>query len=341
MDSAEQVIYMGVCLGGRYRVTQFIGSGNFSGVFRATDDDSGQEVAVKILSFRSGSLLEARLEFDGEKDLLQTLAGCSHVVNAIDHGSHPLTLTAPTGTPLVVTIEYVVLELADACLSELLLFRNRLPWSDRLRLFRDIVKGVHQMHLRQVVHRDIKADNSLVFSDTQSAKIADLGRSKDTSQPSQFISTAYAAGRGDLRFAPPEFIWLCGGEDAVEMARADLYLLGSLLFELATGFGITTLALPDATSILNLMQPLTEAARRADLVARHRELLERYLPTYELFGQEVPPPLRDRARSLLATLTDPDPKSRVPGFRRSTLSPWDLEWVLHGIDVLLKIDGFS
>jgi serine/threonine protein kinase len=170
------------------------------------------------------------------------LAGCSHVVNSIGDGTHQLELAAPGGASVKFDVPYLVLELADGSLAELLLNRARLPWQARLELYRDLVKGVHQMHLGGVVHRDVKSDNSLIFSRPQGAKIADLGRSRNTVAQSRFVAEAYEAGRGDLRFAPPELLWKCGTDNPDDMARVDLFLLGSLLFELATGVAITQVA---------------------------------------------------------------------------------------------------
>jgi serine/threonine protein kinase len=184
MDSAEQAIYIGATLGNRYLVEAHLGDGNFSGVFAATDQQTGRKVAVKILSLRSTHSAEALLEFDGEKALLKLLAGCTHVVELLDDGTHQLELVAPPSENAVtIDVPYLVLELADASLSELLLERDRLPWQARLKLLRDLVKGVHQMHLGKVV-------NGLVFSAPQGAKIADLGRSKHTRDGPRFIAEA-------------------------------------------------------------------------------------------------------------------------------------------------------
>jgi len=341
MDAAEQEIYIGVTLAGCYLIEAHLGSGNFSGVFRATDQHTEREVAVKILSFRSSHSADARIEFDGEKALLELLSGCSHVVNRVDDGTHQLELAAPGGAIVKFDVPYLVLELADGCLAELLLNRARLPWQARLELYRDLVKGVHQMHLSNVVHRDVKSDNSLVFSRPQGAKIADLGRSKNTADPSRFVAEAYEVGRGDLRFAPPELLWKCGTEDPNDMARVDLFLLGSLFFEIATGVAITQLALIDPLAILTAASRLPRLAREADLRVRTHELREQFMPAYDLFEREMPSHLRDPAVRLLRQLTDPDPTARVPAFRQRSLPPWDLQWLIQKVDVLLKMEAYN
>lgn len=341
MDAAEQEIYVGLILAERYLIKAHIGSGNFSGVFRALDQKSGREVALKILSFRSAHSPEARIELDGEKALLALLSGSSHVVNLIDDGTHQLELAAQGGATVKFDVPYLVLELADGCLAELLLNRARLPWQARLELYRDLVKGVHQMHLSSVVHRDVKSDNSLVFSRPQGAKIADLGRSKHTAEPKRFMVESYEAGRGDLRFAPPELLWKCGTDDPDDMARVDLFLLGSLLFEIATGVAITQLALVDPLAILNAASGLARSTRELDLRVRIPELRGDFMSAYDLFAREMPPHLRKPAVRLLMLLTDPDPAARVPSFRRRSLPPWDLQWLIKKVDVLLKLEAYN
>src|SRR3546814_12706888 len=98
------------------------------------------------------------------------------------------------------------------------------------------------MHSRRIVHRDLKSSNALLFnvdSRKPAVKISDLGRSCLTTEPPRFSTQQYVAGRGDLSFAPPELLWLQGDNDPGHYRQADLYLVGSVLFELATAQGIT------------------------------------------------------------------------------------------------------
>lgn len=341
MDPAEQSAYIGETLDGRYEVEALIGSGHFSGVFRATDTQSGDAVAIKILSFRNAP--EARIEFDGERELLEALTSCSNVLTLRDSGQHQLALQTTAGVALPVLVEFLVFELADANLTELLVRRHELPWEERLALFRDVAKGVHQMHIRQMVHRDTKSDNALLFSAPDiTAKLADLGRSRDTTKPPRFSAEAYVAGRGDLRFAPPELLWLCGTTDPVAMALSDLYLLGSILFELGTGIGLTSAALGNPRLIVDQAVQLPESARAADYTHRHHELRERYEPAFAAFSNELSAALRGPALQLLRQLTDPNPAKRVPSFRRrNPQGDWNLEWLLRRVDVLRKVESLA
>jgi len=191
MDLAEAQIYLGERMCGRYLIRTFLGSGAFAGVFEAVDEHAGDTpVAVKILSIQAAQSPDARLEFDGERELLRALTGCSNVVTLIDADQHTMTLSA-NGVDFKVEASFLVLELANASLAELLLDRRKIAWSDRLQLFRDVAKGVHQMHLQRMVHRDAKADNALVFSAPPLAKVSDLGRSCRTDNARRFALEDY------------------------------------------------------------------------------------------------------------------------------------------------------
>lgn len=338
MDLAEAKIYLGERMCGRYLIREFLGSGAFAGVFEAVDEHAdGVPVAVKILSIQAAQSPDARLEFDGERELLRALTGCSNVVTLLDADQHTMTLSA-NGVNFTVDASFLVLELAEASLAELLLDRRKISWSDRLQLFRDVAKGVHQMHLQRMVHRDAKADNALVFPQQPLAKVSDLGRSCRTDNPRRFPLEDYMIGRGDLRFAAPELVFCCGSDDPLAMARADIYLVGSALFEIGTGVGLTAAALGNPRQITARLARMPLEARVSEFRGRISEVRQRQASAYEIFRAELPSHLRNPATDLLRLLTDPDPTKRTSALRQRSADPWDLQWLLGRIDVLRKID---
>lgn len=340
MDQTEIALFLSETLAGRYRPAAHLGSGGFAGAFLATDDRSETEVAAKILKISQCSDPDARREFRDEVDLLGKLRDCDRVIRRLDSGDHVVSLRHPlSGGSISVTTEFVVLELAAGSLADLLLYGASFTWSDRLRLYRDVVKGVHQMHLRRIVHRDVKAENGLVVEHPPAAKIADLGRAHDTNEPPRFAVEAYLGGRGDTRFAPFEFLWLQGTQDPEDQARADLYLLGALLFELATGVGLTTAVATDPLAVMRSKAALAETDRERDWRANIPLLKDSARPAFESFGRELPAVIRERAVGVLEQLTDPDPARRLPR-RRGGHGPqpdaWDLQWLLDRIDGLRR-----
>ena len=195
------------------------------------------------------------------------------------------------------------------------------------------------MHLRWMVHRDTKSDNVLLFSRPEQAKVSDLGRSRDTRQSPRFIPNDYAHGRGDLRFAPPELLWGLGdSSDADLMVRGDLYMLGSLLFELSTGVGLTSVVFGDPRAVALAAHGLDVGSRQSNFELRQHEIRERYEAAYDQFSAELPAAIRGPATDLLRLLTHPDPARRTPAFRRRRhRDDWDLQWLLMRVDVLRRI----
>jgi serine/threonine protein kinase len=339
MDPNEAAVFLSETLVGRYRPRSLIGAGYFCGTFLADDEASGGEVAAKILRLQHASAPMAVQEFDDEVSLLRRLESCDRVVTLLNSGRQTVILQHPaTGIPLPMETRFAILELAAGSLADLVLGGPVLGWPDRLRLYRDVVKGVHQMHLQRIVHRDIKADNSLVFERPARAVVADLGRSHDTREAPRFAFEEYLHGRGDLRFAPLEFLWLQGTQEPDDQALADVYLLGSLLFEIATGVGATSMIAPSPRDVLNHMAALPPAAREVEWRAQIPWLREAARPVQDTFAHEVPPVIRARATTLFAQLTDPNPARRLPGFggARRAVTPWDLQWLLERIDGLRR-----
>lgn len=339
-------LYVGEVLAGRVRIVAFIAGGGFCLVFRGKDLADGSDVAVKVLE--PGATGDAVLEFETEGRLLAMLRSRSHVLTLRGDPSNSATIAIQkAGQPGIVPfpVRFMVVDLADACLAELVVNRAEVSWAARLGLFRDVVLGVHQMHLGKIVHRDIKSENALVTLGPGSAAtacIADLGRSRDINEPARFLVDDYLAGRGDLRFAPPELLHLAGADDAIVFRRADAYLLGSVLFELCTGQGITSLVFGNPSAVLQQAVQTNPGRRTTEYQSRMGEHRARFEPAFLLAEQELPLHLRREASRLLRQLCDPDPAQREKRYRSDQKVPrWDLNWLLRRVDVLIKLEKLS
>jgi serine/threonine protein kinase len=335
-------LYLGETLANRYEIREFIAAGGFCLVFEARDLIANLDVAVKIL--KPGATADAIQEFETEGQLLELLRPRSHVLNLLGAASNSDTITVlkpGLSTPLPLPVLFIVVELADACLVDLVANRADLTWMARLGLFRDVVLGVHQMHIGLVVHRDIKSENAVVRPSGQ-ACVADLGRGRNLREPARFLADQYVAGRGDLRFAPPELLHLAGSEDAIVFRRADTFLLGSTLFELCTGQGITGFVYGNPRALLTAAVGIDPARRATEYLARVAEHRARFEPAFLLAEQELPAHLRYEAGRLLRQLCDPDPKLREQRYRADIKQPvWGLNWLLRRVDVLRKLDSLS
>ncbi|GLY99459.1 protein kinase family protein [Actinoplanes sp. NBRC 103695] len=325
---------------GNYDVKEFLNEGYFGLVFQAVDFRTGISVAMKFLKLNHDRVILA--EFDNENELLYKLRRKSHVVDWIAHGEGTVPLVSqPHERTVDIRAPYIVMELAEGCLEELVVHRERLSWDARLRLFRGVVLGVHQMHLNKIVHRDLKSSNCLVLRvDRQpTAKVSDLGRSRDLLIPARQSAIEYLAGQGDYRFAPPELLWMQGVDKAVVWQLADLYGLGSILYELATGQGITAIALGSGLDRIAEVKNLPPRARKARYESQTSDLRLRYEDAFDKFRAELPQGIANYATQLVRQLCDPDPARRLPKIVGRPVRVQDgLDWLIRRVDILAKMN---
>lgn len=321
---------------GDYEVGEFLGAGGFALVFAAQQQATGQTVALKLLPPTAGH--DQSEEFHNEGSLLKILDQSSSVVRIYESREIPYAVPSADGSDIPVRIAFHALELGFGCLEELVLNRASLRWSDRLDLWRGVVRGVHQMHLKSVAHRDLKSGNCLVFMRPKNiveSKVADLGRSRNWAGPRLHGPAMYSHGLGDFRFAPPELLLGLGVDSADCHTRADLYGLGSVLFELATGQGITSTALGNVHAVMHNFGALQASGRAATPDA----FLDDYERAYNLFSVSVPPSIRDKAVPLLRQLCSPLPSARTPKTSNKkndrALKP-GLDWLIRRVDIVRK-----
>ena len=322
---------------GSYTVDDCIGGGHYGLVFEVTNVKTGSKFAMKVLIPNSDA--DAATDFDGEGLLLGKLNKCSNVINLIESGTATIPVQLQNGLSVPLPFKYHVLSLASGVLEEVLanpVHRNSVPWLERLSHWRGAIKGVHQMHLNTVAHRDLKSSNCLLMlrgGETE-LRVADLGRSKDFSNSASLQPQAYLSGRGDRRFAPPEYLWLQGGNTEKEFRNADLYGLGSLFVELATGQPMTALAIGNWASAVRQGEHDYLAGTHRDLAT----LRPQFRRAAEEMAEELPAVIRHEAVALISQLCDPVPTERQPRrFPGRRVVPDDgLSWLLRRADILSR-----
>ncbi len=207
---------------GAYRITSEIARGGMGSVYKAVRDDDAYQKVVAIKLIRSHLAHDViALRFMGERQILANLDH-PNIAHLIDGGQ------GDDGTP------YLVMEYVDGLSIDLHCERQRLPMTERLKLFRSVCMAVHYAHQRLIVHRDLKPSNILVDANGQ-VKLLDFGIARLLDP-----STLDASGRAEAAptvanamtpaYASPEQI---KGE-AVTTA-SDVYALGVLLYRLLTG----------------------------------------------------------------------------------------------------------
>jgi len=202
---------------GAWRVTSLLGQGGLAVVWRVVHARTGAVRALKVLTApdagHSARLLrEARAQ-----------AGLSHpnvvdVEDVLEVAGQPALLMALVEGP----------SLAG------LLSAGLLPLPEALALFEGVLAGVEAAHGSGVVHRDLKPANVLLdprAGGGWTPRVADFGLARQLSAEAVQALTATGAVLGTPAYMAPEQARDPSGVDA----RADIFSLGAVLFELACG----------------------------------------------------------------------------------------------------------
>jgi tetratricopeptide (TPR) repeat protein/predicted Ser/Thr protein kinase len=244
--------------GSRYRVIGALGGGGMGDVFRAYDTELRVEVALKVIRPEHAAREASLARFRREIALARTIAS-PHVLRVYDLGEHD-------GRRFL-SMQYVDGE----DLAELIRRAGRLPRPRALALFRQVCAGVAAAHDLGIVHRDLKPQNVLVDREDR-VYIGDFGLARTVDDGGVTLDGAVL---GSPAYMSPEQV-----KGAAVDARADVYALGLLLFQLLAGEQAFHGDTPHALMEVRLHQParpLRELAPDvpsylAEIVARCLEL---------------------------------------------------------------------
>ena len=199
---------------GRYVARAFLGQGGRKQVFKAVDTRLDREVALSII--RTSGLDEASIErVRREARAMARLGDHPNIVNIFDVGEEG-------------DVIYLVAELMPGGSVEEQLNRamGALGLDRALAIGRNVGEALKYVHEQGVVHRDIKPANVWLARDG-TAKLGDFGLAAGARSAKL---TGEGMVLGTAAYMAPE--QATGGE--VD-ARSDLYSLGALLYEVATG----------------------------------------------------------------------------------------------------------
>ena len=205
---------------GAYRVARLLGIGGMGRVYKGVHPTIGSRVAIKVLS----------RECSDRRDLVERFFAEAKAVNLIRHESivNVLDLAMlPDGRPYII-MEYLDGAPLSALVDHAVATRAPIPLGGLARLAAEVLDALGAAHGKGIVHRDLKPDNIFVTPGGR-PKVLDFGIAK-LSDSAPGTGTATGSLLGTPHYMAPE---QASGKPVDH--RADLYAMGVILFECATG----------------------------------------------------------------------------------------------------------
>jgi TolB-like protein/Tfp pilus assembly protein PilF len=210
---------------GHYKISKRIGAGGMGEVYLASDITAGRKAALKILPIR----------FTGDAERLKRFQQEARAVVGLNH---PNILTvyeigADSST------HYIASELIEGETLRQRLSRGRMELSEAVEISIQVAGALAAAHEAGIIHRDVKPENIMLRPDGY-VKVLDFGIAKLAEQdvpvtiPKEeallLVETNLGSILGTVRYMSPE--QARGG--SVDK-RTDIWSLGAVLYELATG----------------------------------------------------------------------------------------------------------
>src|SRR5512135_1401201 len=200
---------------GRYTIRAEIGRGGFATVYQALDASLNREVALKVLHPQMSADRGFVERFRKEARTLASLR-------------HPHIVTVYEVSEVEGRL-FIAMELAHGpSLAQAIADHKRFPWIDALAVLKPVSEALDYAHGQGVVHRDLKPANVLLDAE-RGPLLTDFGFARLLGDSSTSMSLSGGI-LGTPAYIAPE-VW----ELDTATAKADIYALGCIAYEMLTG----------------------------------------------------------------------------------------------------------
>jgi len=286
----DQLTELQAFLGDRFDIVRELGRGGMGIVFLAEDRKHRREVALKVLR-------PDLAQGVGKERFLQEILFAARL-------AHPNILPLLDSGEAGGHLYYVMPFVRGESLRELLRRSTQLPVDEAVGIAREVAGALQHAHALGVVHRDIKPENILMVGGHP--VIADFGIARAVSEATSSRLTVTGIPLGTPTYMSPE---QASGDADVD-ARADVYALACVLYEMLSGSPPYTGATAQAVLARKLLDPVPSLRVVRDAVP---EGLERAI---ERGLARVPADRFSSVQAFAETLEGTGPAVRVGPLRR-------------------------
>ncbi len=197
-----------------YRIDAVIARTGMSVLYKATDEKTGRQVAVKV----------PQPEMEADPVLFERFKREEEIGQLLDHPGVVKTFNSEHRSRVYMVIEWVDGRLLRTLLNE----EKKLPVERAVKIALGICDALDYMHKRGIVHRDLKPENVMVNDDDE-IKLIDFGIAmKEDARRLTFVNLSATMGTPD--YISPEQVKGQRGDQ-----RSDIYAVGIMLYEMLTG----------------------------------------------------------------------------------------------------------
>ncbi len=216
---------------GHYQVLEKLGEGGMGEVYRAADTKLGRDIALKVLPPALAQDPERLERFQREA---RALAALDHPGIVTVYSVEQAEPAAPGGGD----VHFLTMQLVEGQSLDRVMPKGGFPLERFLEIATALAEALAAAHEKGIVHRDLKLANIMATADGQ-VKVVDFGIAKALGAAGTGAATMTSAGAtgvgvvmGTPAYMSPEQI-----EGRLVLASSDIFSLGVVLYELATGRG--------------------------------------------------------------------------------------------------------